>query len=194
MEYKLDSPAVIIDGRFLVPVRIISESFGAKVDWVDATQTVIIEYTSMAFTGEFKADNDIEGALPFYALVQRGDDGGSNIKHIVDGSVGTKWAFKADGENNSGYGIFDLGSVKTLDKLHIAFLKSETRIYKFSVLVSEDGVNYKAVIENKENANKDGSFEVYDLSGASARYVKFVGYGNNENTWNNLTEFVVTGK
>lgn len=193
-EYKLDSPAVIIDGRFLVPVRFISESFGAKVDWMDATQTVIIEYTSMAFKGEFKPMNDIEGALPFCALVQSGDDGGSNIKHTVDGSVGTKWAFKADGENNSGYGIFDLGSVKTLDKLHIAFLKSNTRIYKFSVLVSEDGVNYKAVIENKENANKDGAFEVYDLSGASARYVKFVGYGNNENTWNNLTEFVVTGK
>ena len=41
-EYKLDSPAVIIDGRFLVPGRFISESFGCKVQWIDETKTVVI--------------------------------------------------------------------------------------------------------------------------------------------------------
>ena len=38
----LDSPACIIDERTLVPVRAISEAFGAGVDWDGSTQTVTI--------------------------------------------------------------------------------------------------------------------------------------------------------
>ena len=39
---KLDVPPQIVKDRTLVPVRAIGESFGATVDWDDATQTVII--------------------------------------------------------------------------------------------------------------------------------------------------------
>ena len=38
----LDSPACIIDGRTLVPVRAISEAYGVKVEWQQATQTVVL--------------------------------------------------------------------------------------------------------------------------------------------------------
>ncbi|MBQ2967314.1 MAG: hypothetical protein IJE10_04220 [Clostridia bacterium] len=38
----LDQPPVLLNGRTLVPLRFISESFGAKVEWVDETQTVNI--------------------------------------------------------------------------------------------------------------------------------------------------------
>ena len=40
---ELDAPAVIVEGRFLVPVRFIAESFGAEVSWLDARKTVIVE-------------------------------------------------------------------------------------------------------------------------------------------------------
>ena len=39
---SLDSPACIVDGRTLVPVRAISEAFGISVDWDNATRTVLI--------------------------------------------------------------------------------------------------------------------------------------------------------
>lgn len=39
----LDVPAQLINDRTLVPVRAISESFEVKVDWDDATSTVILE-------------------------------------------------------------------------------------------------------------------------------------------------------
>jgi len=39
---ELDVPAQLINDRTLVPIRAISESFGCDVDWVDATQTVVI--------------------------------------------------------------------------------------------------------------------------------------------------------
>ena len=42
MIFTLDVPPVIMNGRTLVPVRFIAESFGAAVDWDGETQTVII--------------------------------------------------------------------------------------------------------------------------------------------------------
>ena len=38
----LDVAASIVEGRTMVPARFISESLGCKVDWDDATKTVII--------------------------------------------------------------------------------------------------------------------------------------------------------
>ena len=38
----LDQPPVLLDGRTLVPLRFIAEAYGAKVEWVDETQTVNI--------------------------------------------------------------------------------------------------------------------------------------------------------
>ena len=40
--YTLDVPAKIINGRFVVPVRFISEAFDCKVEWIGESQTVRI--------------------------------------------------------------------------------------------------------------------------------------------------------
>lgn len=40
--YTLDAPSFIENGRTLVPIRFIAEGFGAKVDWIEETKTVII--------------------------------------------------------------------------------------------------------------------------------------------------------
>jgi len=39
----LDVPAQLVNGRTLVPARVIAESFGAKVEWDEEKQTVIIQ-------------------------------------------------------------------------------------------------------------------------------------------------------
>ncbi|MDD4688889.1 MAG: copper amine oxidase N-terminal domain-containing protein, partial [Eubacteriales bacterium] len=41
-EKILDVPAQLINGRTLVPARAVAESLGAKVEWDEASQTVII--------------------------------------------------------------------------------------------------------------------------------------------------------
>lgn len=45
-EYMLDAPPFIENGRTLVPIRFIAEGFGAKVDWIGETKTVIINLES----------------------------------------------------------------------------------------------------------------------------------------------------
>lgn len=38
----LDAPPLILDGRTMVPVRFVSESLGATVEWEEDTNTVFI--------------------------------------------------------------------------------------------------------------------------------------------------------
>ncbi len=45
---QLDVPAMLVNSRTLVPLRFISESLGAKVDWQDASRTVFVWTSSQA--------------------------------------------------------------------------------------------------------------------------------------------------
>ena len=42
---KLNTAPIIKDNRTLVPIRFISETFGAKIKWADATKTITLIYT-----------------------------------------------------------------------------------------------------------------------------------------------------
>lgn len=53
-----DVPAQIINGRTMVPLRILSESIGAKVDWDGNTKTVTIEAPEIA-NGDDSNDTDV---------------------------------------------------------------------------------------------------------------------------------------
>ena len=193
-EYTLDSPAVIVDGRFLVPLRFVSESFGAFVGWIPETQTAMISFVSRSVLNSFLADNGIEGALAVKDYVESGNDGSNAMENIFDGNINSKWAVKKVSDSEMGYGIINLGSVKELDKVYIAFTAHPTRIYSYEFYVSEDGVNYTLAVSKSSTKNYDGEFENHDLKGVRAQYVKYVGYGNSENEWNNVSEIVLTGK
>jgi hypothetical protein len=44
---KLDVPAIIKNGSTMVPIRFISENFGARVGWAQATRTVTVDYPAL---------------------------------------------------------------------------------------------------------------------------------------------------
>ncbi len=50
----LDVPAQLVNDRTMVPVRFISESLGAQVDWDDASQTVIVKSAQTAPAASIK--------------------------------------------------------------------------------------------------------------------------------------------
>lgn len=52
-----DQSPVIVDGRTLVPVRVIAESLGSKVDWDANTKTVTFTYGGMTAAMEINGDN-----------------------------------------------------------------------------------------------------------------------------------------
>ena len=197
-EVKLDSPAVIIDGRFLVPLRFISESFGADVAWFDDITTAKITYippVGNIFKKEFKPQVPIENALTVYTAIQSGNDGTSRtIENVFNGGFTDKWPFKPLDDGTPGYGIFDLGSIKTIDNITLSFEQGNVRVYKFSIYVSDDGVNYKLVKDNLSNSGLTTGLETFDLGGVKGRYLKYVGHGSNVNSWNNIIELFIIGK
>ncbi len=49
-EVETDQPAVIVDSRTMVPVRVVAEALGCKVDWDADTKTVSFEQASLKAT------------------------------------------------------------------------------------------------------------------------------------------------
>ena len=55
----LDSPACLIDGRTLVPLRAVSEAFGTDVEWVDSERTVLLTTSSHYYLDGVSVDDVI---------------------------------------------------------------------------------------------------------------------------------------
>lgn len=58
-QVEVDVPARIMNDRTMVPVRVIAESFGVKVDWDNSTRTVILECDE----GTFPKTLDVQSQL-----------------------------------------------------------------------------------------------------------------------------------
>ena len=143
--------------------------------------------------------NEISNVLDVCAVLQSGSEGGiggNDITKSLDGDFNTRWAVEGTRVAPS-FGIYDFGSVKALDKLYLAYYKGSSRNAYFKVEVSEDGGNFTTVIENGVSGGKTDGFEVYNLGGVRARYLKIFGYGNNSSasaSWNSITELAVSGR
>lgn len=87
----LDVPAQLINSRTLVPVRFISESLGAKVEWIDATQTVVITSPATpapapAVSANPIADTSVAGVVKFTFDDATADTFKWGKSHIVGGT------------------------------------------------------------------------------------------------------------
>ena len=104
-------------------------------------------------------------------------------ENLADGDLTTKWA--AEGVHWLQY---DLGSVRDLDSMSIAFMEGDTRTAQFEIWTSEDGKTYKQWFDGDSMPTLE--LENHRLPGAKARYVKVVvkGYNNNPGNWNSVME------
>ena len=60
----LDAAPIISQDRTMVPLRFISEAFGAQVDWIDSTKTVIITMGDQVITMQIGQELEGFGAAP----------------------------------------------------------------------------------------------------------------------------------
>lgn len=104
--------------------------------------------------------------------------------NMLDGNLSTRWSGNGVGE----WAQLDLGSVKPIDAVALAYWKGGERIYKFEIQVSEDGDYYKSVYSGSTSGIGE-DYELIDFDRVNARYVKLVGSGNTVNAWNNIIEF-----
>lgn len=82
----LDVPPMIVDGRTLVPARFVAESFGANVDWVDSTQTVVIsskwtEGQSIPYYGKYPTIPNLGAIYGISGVEESADSTGASYKY-----------------------------------------------------------------------------------------------------------------
>jgi hypothetical protein len=89
-EIKLDTSSVIVGGRTFVPVRFISEAFGAAVEWDGKNKVVTITTQSQNEIGQMPESSYYNELYNLFTLVPKGMKG-SNIEQFV------YYTFKEDG-------------------------------------------------------------------------------------------------
>lgn len=189
-KYALDVPATIKDGRFLVPVRFISEAFKARVSWNGVRKIVSIQGETPQYTAAHGLDNELFA----YDIIQSGDDGaGSVIQNAFDGDYSTRWGVLSDpAVPGIAYGIIYLGKMRDIESLFISHTLGAERIYKFDIYVSDDNINYRLVAENVRSSGSTTELEEFPVN-TRGRYIKIVSKGNSLNSWMNIQEIAITG-
>ncbi len=101
-----------------------------------------------------------------------------------DGDLSTRYA------STDFDAVFDLGSVRQVDTVDLAFWFNEVRVQKYSLSVSEDGVNYVEIFNGESTlGNTWENVNVHQ----NARYIRVEGFGNSDNVWTSLLEIVIHG-
>jgi hypothetical protein len=126
--------------------------------------------------------------LPIAKFVATPSQSGDPPENAADGDFTTTWS-------NLGAGSFiqaDLGAMKSVCGVSIAWHNGESRQYAFEISVSKDGMNFDQVYEETSNG-KSIRPQNYAFSKADARYVRITVFGNDKDNWVGIAELTIKG-
>jgi hypothetical protein len=133
----------------------------------------------------------VELTPPGSAVTASTNDG--NVpSNAVDDRFPTRWSGSGDGA----WLKLDLGSAKTLGYVTIAWYSGNTRSSRFDLQVSNDNATWSTVRAGATSSGTTTAEETFDFDDVSARWVRYVGHGNNDptkGTWNSVAEISLWG-
>lgn len=177
---EMDTPAIIINGRTMVPIRFVSEALGIPVYWDEQEQKVSIGEGAEEAVKEIPHLNIID-------VTAKGSDGNIPI-NTIDGNYGTRWSL----EGVNCWIQFELETLTEVGYIGIAFYNGDARTTTFRLEVSENGVDFTEVFYGDSEMQLD--MAPYSLQNKMAKYVRFVGFGNSANAWNSISEVKIYPK
>lgn len=95
----------------------------------------------------------------------------------------SRWSSFGDGK----WIAFDLAIAKDVREIHSAWYKGDTRTSFYDIESSLDAVSWSTLQTNVQSQGTT-SLEAVTLDSTDARYIRVVGRGNTDNTWNSLIE------
>ena len=101
----------------------------------------------------------------------------------LDYDLGTRWSCNGNGQ----WILYDLGETKLVSSVDIAFFNGNVRKGIFSMYLSTDLTDSVQVFDGS-SSGKSAALENYDFTDQPARYVKIIGFGNTQSSWNSITE------
>ena len=123
--------------------------------------------------------------------VTASDESGGSAAKTIDGDLTSSWAAQGIGV----WTKYDLGEIKNVDRVDLLFGNASIRINYFDIAVSTDGINFTKVYSGSSSGTSS-VIQQYRFDSVPARYVKFIGNGNNGpySTWTTLVELALYGK
>ena len=142
----------------------------------------------LAFAGSSSATSNLESCNESQILGVSASASDTNFpaSAVLDLNPQTLWS-------TFGKGVWlqlDLGKVKAVCNLDIAWYKGNQRNVNFIISVSKDGSTYKNVFDSKSSGTTT-SFERYDLQDVDARYIKITVNGNTQNNYATIADLRV---
>lgn len=118
------------------------------------------------------------------AISSSGHDG-NPPGNVADKTLSTRWSCEG-----SCWLQADLGSVRSVSILDIAWMNGNQRRTSFRVSVSLDGVSFSQVLSG-QSSGTTSNFERYQFPARQARFVRISGDGNTVNAWNSISEIQI---
>jgi hypothetical protein len=113
--------------------------------------------------------------------------------NISDGNIGTMWA--AEGEEQ--WLIADLKHTFFARHVILAFQPGQKRQSYFEILGSVDNVYWDTILTKTASCDFSGNLQVFEFplskTGKEFNYIKLIGLGNSEDTWNYISELKIFG-
>ena len=139
-------------------------------------------------SGEKDVNNNSCTKLGITGFKASPNDAGNIPANTIDDNLNTRWS-------SFGVGSFiqaDLGSIKTICSVGIAWYNGDVRQNNFVISVSKDGTSFSNVFSGT-SSGQTTQVEPYDFKDIDARYVKITVNGNTQNNWASITELAVFG-
>lgn len=142
-------------------------------------------------------EDGTESARLEVVSVQATEHDGNVPENVLDGDLSTRWSALSAGPlgSRTPQSIqFDLGTIRQVDFVKIAFASGNVRNSFFDIDISLDNETWIKLLDGVQSSGLTLERESYELGGAAARYVRLTGYGNTSSGWNSVTELAIHGK
>ena len=106
--------------------------------------------------------------------------------NLFDKNSRTAWRAKGLGR----YVQFELQDEETLSAVEIIFEPNNNAASKFEIQVSTDGEVFTTVFQGESDAhvNDKNTWQRFMLNGKPAKYVRYIGFGSDIDSWNSLID------
>ena len=116
-------------------------------------------------------------------------DEGNVAGNVFDNDLSNRWS----GDGDGAFITLDLGQEYKVSFLKVGLYQGDERMSYFDILSSKDNLDYNEALIGISSELTSSPLVIYDFADTTARYIRVVGHGNSESTWNSYTEFEVWG-
>lgn len=143
-----------------------------------------IGLNSVAIAMLMVISSSVQAIVP--SKVSASSSDGHVEQNTIDDDLTTRWS--ANGNNGSQWIQYDFTGKPNLSSINIAFHKGDVRSTRFQIHSSNDGQNWQIKLSAR-SSGKTAKLEKFTFDTLiDSPYIRIVGFGNNQNTWNSITE------